>query len=75
MLFRKSALAFALLPCLTAVSGFVAHPAAKATRVSPTSVAATVEKELTPPRSLDEVTKQVEASQEMYNEHVQKTYG
>ena len=69
---RKSALALAVLPCLS-VSGFVAQPA-RATRL-PTSVGATVEKELTPPRDLDELTKELEGAQGLYGEHVQKTYG
>lgn len=69
MLFRKSTLAFALLPC---VSGFVAQPTA-AVRV-PTSIAATVEKELTPPRDLDALTKDLEGTQDLYS-NVQKTYG
>jgi len=71
MKFQQCALAFLAVPAL-AVSGFVA-PQASASRV-PTSVAATVEKELTPPRSLEEVTKDLAATQELYK-NVQTTYG
>ena len=71
-MFQKSALALALVPCLTAVSGFVPQPT-KATRI-PSSVSATIQKELTPPRDLDELTKELEGTQELYS-NVQKTYG
>lgn len=76
MMFRKSALAFALIPCLT-VSAFVPHPSATAARIptSTTSVRATVEKqELVPPRDLEEVTNEIGTTAELYN-NVQKTYG
>lgn len=72
MLFRKSALALAVLPL---ASGFVAQPIGGAARLPTTSIAATVEKELTPPRDLDELTKEMAGAQDLYNAHVQKTYG
>lgn len=68
MLFRKSA----LLVVAPLVSGFVAHPTTGNIRTS--SLAATVEKELTPPRDLDELTKEMEGTIDLYN-NVQKTYG
>jgi hypothetical protein len=71
MIFPKATLALAVIPLL-AVSGFVSQPTVKATRVP---LSATVEKELVPPRSLDELTRELDGTQELYGEHVQKTYG
>ena len=57
----------------------MAHPlssvAAAAAAARSSSVHyATVEKELVPPRDLDEVTNEIMATQDLYN-NVQKTYG
>lgn len=67
-MFQKSALALiAVVPC---IAGFVAHPTGR----SPTTLEVAAQKELTPPRDLDELTKELEGTQDLYA-NVQKTYG
>ncbi|CAB9505348.1 Acetylornithine aminotransferase [Seminavis robusta] len=65
MLFRLAL----VLPCLAA--GFVA-PSQQTPRS--TVLSATVEKELVPPRDLDELSKELEGTQQLYD-NVQTTYG